>query len=190
MLAHHMIQVEKLFKNTGKSVRTSLVTLSMSLIALDPIFSMSWECCAGLSVDLVIIIGKLFYYQRFLLSWKDTQMQIGTSYKMIPKWLVNIYLISLKELFLRKSKKQNILAQSTSEFEKMALATASEEASWLTCLLGDIPLWENNCQLCWSIAIIPRLLQKIENCYYNGKRWQICHRTELLEWIMNTLMKI
>jgi len=61
---------------------------------------------------------------------------------------VNIYLVSLKELFLRKSKKQNILAQSTSKSEKIALATTSEEASWLTCLLADIPLWENNCQLC------------------------------------------
>ena len=121
------------------------------------------------------------HYQRFMLSWEDTQMQIGTSYKMIPEWPVNIYLISMKELFLRKAKKQNILAQSTSKSEKIALATASEEASWLTCLLAEIPLWENNWQLCWSIAIVPQLLQKIENRYYNGKRWQIRHRTELLE---------
>jgi len=54
----------------------------------------------------------------------------------------------MKELFLRKAKKQNILAQSTSKSEKIALATASEEASWLTCLLAEIPLWENNWQLC------------------------------------------
>jgi len=37
--------------------------------------------------------------------------------------------ISLKELSLRKCKKQNILAQSTLESKKIALETASEEAS-------------------------------------------------------------
>ena len=39
-----------------------------------------------------------------------------------------------------KSKKQNILAQSTMDSEMIALATASEEASWLRCLLAEIPL--------------------------------------------------
>jgi len=48
-----------IFKNTGESVRASLVALSMPLIALDPTLSMLWECCAGLSVDLVMSIGML-----------------------------------------------------------------------------------------------------------------------------------
>ena len=39
-----------------------------------------------------------------------------------------------------KSKKQTILAQSTMEFEMIALAIASEEASWLRSLLAEIPL--------------------------------------------------
>jgi len=59
MLAHHMIQEEKLFKKTGESVRASLVASSMSLIALDPTLPVSWECCEDLLVDLSIIIGKL-----------------------------------------------------------------------------------------------------------------------------------
>jgi hypothetical protein len=50
---------EKLFTNTGECVRASLVALSMSLIALNPTLSMSWECCAGLLVDLIMSIVKL-----------------------------------------------------------------------------------------------------------------------------------
>jgi hypothetical protein len=41
-----------------------------------------------------------------------------------------------------KSKKHTILAQSTMESEIIALAIASEEASWLRCLLVEIPLRE------------------------------------------------
>lgn len=39
-----------------------------------------------------------------------------------------------------KSKKQTILAQSTMESKMIALAIASEEASWLRSLLAEIPL--------------------------------------------------
>ena len=71
--------MEKLFKNTGESVRTSLITLSMPLIALDPTLHVSWECCEDLLVDLVMSIDMLLvgsydsmnlglHYQRFLLS--------------------------------------------------------------------------------------------------------------------------
>ncbi|KAA0058061.1 pentatricopeptide repeat-containing protein [Cucumis melo var. makuwa] len=41
-----------------------------------------------------------------------------------------------------KSKKQIILAQLTMESEMIALAIASEEASWLRNLLSEIPTWE------------------------------------------------
>ena len=43
-----------------------------------------------------------------------------------------------------KSKKQTILAQSTMESEMIALATTSEEASWLRSLLAEIPLWKRS----------------------------------------------
>ena len=59
MLAHHMIQVEKLFKKTSERVRASLVAPSMPLIALDPTLPMSWECCEDLLVDLVMNIDML-----------------------------------------------------------------------------------------------------------------------------------
>ena len=56
------------------------------------------------------------------------------------------------------------------ESEMMALATSSEEASWLRCLLAEITLWVKPLPVmlvhCDSIATIA----KIENHYYNGKR--------------------
>nr|GFA63600.1 Gag-Pol polyprotein [Tanacetum cinerariifolium] len=39
-----------------------------------------------------------------------------------------------------KSKKQTILSQSSMESEIIPLAVASDEASWLRCLLAKIPL--------------------------------------------------
>ncbi|CAJ2638556.1 unnamed protein product [Trifolium pratense] len=72
-----------------------------------------------------------------------------------------------------KSKKQTILAQSTMESEMIALATASEEASWLRCLLSEIPLWEKPMPAVLIHCDITAAIAKIENRYYNGKRRQI-----------------
>jgi len=67
-------------------------------------------------------------------------MHIVTPYQRISKQPVNIYLISLEELFLRKSKKQNILAQSTLESKKIALATCNTPTrnylGYLACVLN------------------------------------------------------
>ncbi|KAK2362989.1 hypothetical protein QL285_088008 [Trifolium repens] len=72
-----------------------------------------------------------------------------------------------------KSKKQTIMAQSTMEYEMIALVTSSEEASWSRCLLSEIPLWEKHMPAvlihCDSTAVIA----KIENQFYNGKKRQI-----------------
>lgn len=52
----------------------------------------------------------------------------------------------------------------------IALATTREESSWFICLLSGIPLWEETIPTelihCDSITTI----EKIENCYYNGKK--------------------
>jgi len=50
---------EKLLKNIGESVRALWAASSMPLISLDPTFSMSWDCCACLSADLVMSIDNL-----------------------------------------------------------------------------------------------------------------------------------
>ena len=72
-----------------------------------------------------------------------------------------------------KSKKQTILAQSTMESEMIALATASEEASWLRSLLAEIPLWEKPLPAVLIHCDSTAAIAKIKNRYYNGKRRQI-----------------
>ncbi|GAU48095.1 hypothetical protein TSUD_238340 [Trifolium subterraneum] len=72
-----------------------------------------------------------------------------------------------------KSKKQTILAQSTMESEMIALATASEEASWLRCLLSEIPLWEKPMSAVLIHCDSTAAIAKIENSFYNGRRRQI-----------------
>jgi hypothetical protein len=72
-----------------------------------------------------------------------------------------------------KSKKQTILAQSTMESEMIALAAASEEASWLRCLLAEIPLWEKPLPAVLIHCDSTAAIAKIENRYYNGKKRQI-----------------
>ena len=72
-----------------------------------------------------------------------------------------------------KSKKQTILAQSTIEFEIIALVTASEEASWLKRLLSEIPVWEKPMSAVLIHCDSTMAIAKIENHYYNGKRRKI-----------------
>jgi len=105
------------------NMQASLATSGMPLIALDLTQHMLWDNCGGLSIDLVMSIDKLL-----IGSW-DSQIKPWTldyvikhlccpgkiprckaPYQMIPKRPVYIYLISLEELFLRKSKKQKTLA--------------------------------------------------------------------------------
>ena len=69
-----------------------------------------------------------------------------------------------------KSKKQTILAQSTMESEMIALAAASEEASWLRSLLAKIPLWERPILVVLIHCDSTATIAKIENRYYNGKK--------------------
>jgi len=90
-----------------------------------------------------------------------------------------------------KSKKKTILAQSTMESEMVALATASEEASWLRSLLVEIPLCEKllpavliHCDSTAAIAMI-------KNRYYNGKRGQIRRKHNTIrECISNEAIRV
>jgi len=49
---------------------------------------------------------------------------------MIPKRPVDIYLYTTRGVVSWKYKKHTILAHSTMDSEKIALATTSEEANW------------------------------------------------------------
>src|SRR4051812_46079473 len=59
------------------------------------------------------------------------------------------------------------------EFEMITLANASEEASWLRCLLAEIPLWEKPMPVVLIHCDSTAAIAKIENRHYNGKRRQI-----------------
>ena len=52
----------------------------------------------------------------------------------------------------------------------IALATASEEASWLRSLLAEIPLWERPIPVVLILCDSTAAIAKIENRYYNGKK--------------------
>ncbi|KAI9182132.1 hypothetical protein LWI28_022386 [Acer negundo] len=69
-----------------------------------------------------------------------------------------------------KSKKQTILTQSTMESEMIALATASEEANWLRSLLSDTPLWEKPVPAVLIHYDSTATIAKVQNRCYNGKR--------------------
>ncbi|KAM7494813.1 hypothetical protein LguiB_029422 [Lonicera macranthoides] len=72
-----------------------------------------------------------------------------------------------------KSKKQTILAQSTMESEMIALAAASEEASWLRSFLADTPLWDRPIPAVLIHCDSTAAIAKVQNRYYNGKKRQI-----------------
>jgi len=113
------------------------------------------------------------HYQRYpivLEEYNDVDWNnLSDDSKVTSGYIFNI----ARRVVSWKSKKQTILAQSTMESEMIELATGSEEASWLRCLLAEILSWENLLPAvliqCDSIAAIT----KIENYYYNGKRRHI-----------------
>ena len=69
----------------------------------------------------------------------------------------------------------------------IAPATASEEASWLRCLLAEILLWERPIPAvlihCDSTTAI---VKKIENRYYNGKKRQIRRKHNTVRELLST----
>ncbi|CAJ2651716.1 unnamed protein product [Trifolium pratense] len=85
-----------------------------------------------------------------------------------------------------KSKKQTILAHSTMESEMIALATASEEASWLRCLLSEIPLWEKPMPAVLIHCDSTAAIAKLENRFYNGKRRQIRRKHSTVRELITT----
>ena len=68
-----------------------------------------------------------------------------------------------------KSKKHTILALSTMESELIALATASEEASWLRNFLADTPLWERPTSAVLIHCDSTVAISRVQNRYYNNK---------------------
>jgi hypothetical protein len=90
-----------------------------------------------------------------------------------------------------KSKKQTILAQSTMESEMIALASASEEASWLRGFLAEIPLWERPSPAILIHCDSTAAIAKVQNRYYNGKKRQIRRKhSTVREFLSNGTVRV
>jgi hypothetical protein len=183
----------KLFKNTGESVRqTEYASIIGSL-------RYATDCTRP---DIAYVVGLLCRFtsrpsnehwqaiERVMRYLKRT-MNLGLHYKRFPAVLEGYsdadwntlsddskatsgYIFNIAGGAVSwKSKKQTILAQSTMESEMIALATASEEASWLRCLLSEIPLWEKPMPAVLIHCDSTAAIAKIENRFYNGKKRQI-----------------
>ncbi|GAU39727.1 hypothetical protein TSUD_144940 [Trifolium subterraneum] len=179
--------IVKLFKNTGESVRpTEYASIIGSLRYVT-------DCTRP---DIAYVVGLLCRFtsrpckehwhaiERVMGYLKKT-MNLGLHYQRFPAVLKgysdanwNIlsddskatsgYIFSIDGGVVSwKSKKQGILAQSTMESEMIALATASEEASWLRCLLSEIPLWEKPMSAVLIHSDSTAAIAKIENRFYN-----------------------
>lgn len=137
----------------------------MSLIGLGRTLPMQQDCYDGLPLDLVqriytvmrylkSNINFILHYQssRFILQgYNDVDFNI-LSYNFKP--LAVIYLAQLEEYFLGNSKNNFFWAQASFEQGMITLDTASENGSWLRCLLAKYPLWKNRRQLCRSNRVV------------------------------------
>jgi len=73
----------------------------------------------------------------------------------------------------------------------IALATASEEASWLRSLLAEIPLWEKPLPVVLIHCDSTAAIAKIKNHYYNGKRRHIRRKhSTIRECISNGAVRV
>ncbi|KAK2408198.1 hypothetical protein QL285_043729 [Trifolium repens] len=183
----------KLFKNTGESIRQSEYASIIGSLRYVT------DCTRP---DIAYAVGQLCRFtsrpgnehwqaiNRVMRYLKKT-MNLGLHYQIFPAVLEGYndadwntlsddskatsgFIFSIAGGAVSwKSKKQTILAQSTMESEMIALATASEEASWLRCLLSEIPLWEKPMPAVLIHCDSTAAIAKIENRYYNGKRRQI-----------------
>jgi hypothetical protein len=196
----------KLFKNTGDSVRqTEYASIIGSL-------RYATDCTRP---DIAYVVGLLCRFtsrpsnehwhaiERVMRYLKRT-MNLGLHYQRFPAVLEGYsdadwntlsddskatsgYIFSIAGGVVSwKSKKQTILAQSTMESEMIALATASEEASWLRCLLSEIPLWEKPMPAVLIHCDSTAAIAKIESRFYNGKRRQIRRKHSTVRELITT----
>ena len=68
----------------------------------------------------------------------------------------------------------------------IALAAASEEASWLRSLLVEIPLWERLIPAVLIHYDSTATIAKIKNRYYNGKKRQIRRKHNTVRELLST----
>ncbi|XP_058741091.1 uncharacterized mitochondrial protein AtMg00810-like [Vicia villosa] len=118
----------KLFKNAGESVRqTEYASIIGSL-------RYATDCTRP---DIAYVVGLLCIFTSSLKAYNDEDWNtLSDDSKSTRGYIFSI----AGGVISWKLKKQTILARSTMESEVIALATTSEEVSWLRCLLAEIPL--------------------------------------------------
>ncbi|XP_050918385.1 secreted RxLR effector protein 161-like [Lathyrus oleraceus] len=123
----------------------------------------NWQAIEKVMRYLKKTVNLGLHYQRFpvvLEGYNDADWNtLSDDSKATSGYVFNI---SGGDVFW-KSKKQTILAQSTMESEMIAFATASEEASWLRCLLAEILLWEKHMLAVLIHCDNTTFIAKIEN---------------------------
>lgn len=72
------------------------------------------------------------------------------------------------------------------ESELFALATSSEEASWLRNLLSDIPIWERPIPAILIHYDSTAAIDLIKASYYNGKKRQIRRKYNTIRGFLTT----
>ncbi|TYK06418.1 Retrovirus-related Pol polyprotein from transposon TNT 1-94 [Cucumis melo var. makuwa] len=72
------------------------------------------------------------------------------------------------------------------ESEMIALAAASEEASWLQSLLLEILTWERLIPVILIHCDNTAAIAKVQNRYYNGKRQQIRRKHSTIRELLTT----
>ncbi|KAA0046734.1 pentatricopeptide repeat-containing protein [Cucumis melo var. makuwa] len=152
----------KLFKNTGDSVNQSKFTSRPSLE--------HWNAIKRIMRYLKKTQNVGLHYNKFpavLEGYNDADWNsLSDDSKATSDYIFNI----TGGAVAWKSKKQTILAQSTIESEMIALAAATEEASWLRSLPSEIPTWERPRPAILIHCDSNATIAKVQNCYYNGKR--------------------
>ncbi|RZB51814.1 Retrovirus-related Pol polyprotein from transposon TNT 1-94 [Glycine soja] len=196
----------KLFKNTGEGIRqTEYASIIGSLRYATDCTRPDIAYAVGLSCRFTSRPSMEHWHaiERVMRYLKRT-INLGLHYKRFPAVLegysdadwntlsndskaTNGYIFSIAGGAISwKSKKHTILAQSTVESEMIALATASEEASWLKSLLAEIPLWERPIPAALIHCDSTAAIAKIENCYYNGKKRQIRRKHNTVRELLST----
>ncbi|CAL1388160.1 unnamed protein product [Linum trigynum] len=177
----------KLFKNTGDSVRQSEYASIIGSLRYAADYTRP---------DIAYVVGLLGRFNSFpsrehwnaierVMRYLKRTANLGIHYQRFPAVLEGYsdadwntlsddskatsgYVFNIAGGAVSwKSKKQTILAQSTMESEMIALATASEEASWLRGLLSEIPLWERPLPPVLIHCDSTAAIAKVENRFYN-----------------------
>ncbi|XP_058751954.1 uncharacterized protein LOC131625071 [Vicia villosa] len=122
--------------------------------------------CLWMKCNAIIFKNELFSFNEFEGYIDANWNSLSDDSKATSGYIFNI----AGGLVSWKSKKHTILGHFMMEFQMIALASASEDASWLRCLLVEISLWEKPMSIELLHYDSTASIAKIVNRYYTGKK--------------------